>query len=98
MTRIEKIRQMPDDELAEFLNMVAALNEHVVMPKEPNAVRNMTDVELANYMSDLDGCDHLRICTGGCPIEVATDCKDMCSECSLRWLREEGPLMDGVGV
>lgn len=58
----------------------------------------MTDVELADYISDLDSHDYLCACSNGCPTEDDTDCKDMCAECSLRWLRDDGPLMDEEGV
>ncbi len=97
MTRIEKIRQMTDEELAEFLSNVANMNGLECMLKDSGAVRNMTDVELADYMSDLDNRDYLLICPDNCPIEPSTDCKDRCAECTLGWLREEGPLMDGEG-
>lgn len=68
MTRIEKIRQMTDEELAEFLSKV-----------------------------DLE--DRLQTChERPCPDRAAvTRFVDPCAVCMLRWLREEGPLMDGEG-
>ena len=65
MTRIEKIRQMTDEELAEFLSKFA-----------PGA---------CVWMSCPD------------PHTLAKGA-DRCTECFLRWLRDEGPLMDGEGV
>ena len=98
MTRIEKIRQMTDEELAEFLSKVASYAGNEGLMEAPEAVRGMTDVELANHLCNLDDADYLGTCTGACPIGSATDCNDMCAECCLRWLRAEGPLMDEDGV
>ena len=69
MTRFEKIRQMTDEELAEFLSMI-------------------------------DTADKLQICPErACPDRAAVaGFVDPCAVCMLRWLREEGPLMDGDGV
>lgn len=97
MTRIEKIRQMTDDELADFLSTVAGMNGNKDMLEDIHTVRDMTDSELAGYLSDLDDRDHLQICTGACPNDDDT-CKSPCAVCARDWLREEGPLMDGDGV
>ena len=97
MTRIEKIRQMTDEELAEFLSKVASYDGKERRMEAPETVRGMTAVELANYLSDLDAADYLGTCTNNCPIDSNTDCDDVCAECCLRWLHSEGPLMDGEG-
>lgn len=70
MTRIEKIRQMTDEELAELL---------------------MTG----------DISERLTYCAGGpCTVDTNFDelPEDACKQCMVRWLREEGPLMDGEGA
>lgn len=96
MTRIEKIRQMTDEELAEFLSSIAGMNGANNMLVDVSTVRDMTDVELSVYLSDLDGSDHLSMCTGACPSDDI-DRSSPCAECMMDWLREDGPLMDGEG-
>lgn len=97
MTRIEKIRQMPDEELAEFLSKVAELNDGPDVLLQPDYVRNMPDHELAGYLCALDHLDTLKTCNGGyCPAGFSGG-GSHCVECFLRWLREEGSLMDGEG-
>ena len=100
MIRIEKIRQMPDEELAEFLSKVAVMNKHKSINKVQSAaaVRNMSDVELANHLAELDRRDHLYTCTDNCGCERTPGIKNDCAECMMAWLREEGPLMDGEGA
>ena len=62
-------------------------------------IRQMTDEELAEFLSKVDSADKLRTC----PELVCPDRDhlgkgvDLCAVCMLRWLREEGPLMDGEG-
>lgn len=97
MTRIEKIRQMTDDELADFLSTVAGWNGYEDIQEDVHTVRDMTDSELAGYLSDLDAIDHLQICTGACP-NYDGIFKSPCAVCAWYWLWEEGPLMDGDGV
>lgn len=97
MTRIEKIRQMTDAELADFLSTVAGWNGHEDILEDVHTVRDMTDSELAGYLSDLDDADHLQICTGACPNDDDT-CKSPCAVCVRNWLREEGPLYGRGGV
>ena len=97
MKRIDRIRQMPDEELEELLFAVAAYSGKEELMEAPETVRGMTDIELANHLSNLDAADCLGTCTDHCPIDSVTDCDDVCAECCLRWLQSEGPLMDGEG-
>lgn len=96
MTRIEKIHHMTDEELAEFLSKIAGMNGNNDMLVDVPTVRDMTDVEFAVYLSDLDDSDHLSMCTGACPSDDI-DRRSPCDGCMMDWLRREGPLMDGEG-
>lgn len=62
-------------------------------------IRQMTDEELAEFLSKVDAADKLRTCAEyACPDPDIHEGVDPCAVCMLRWLREEGPLMDGEGV
>ena len=98
MTRIEKIRQMTDEELAEFQSDVSWRNRTAYTLLGASAVQGMTDAALANYLSSADRYDHLCICQDNCPSDCSPGIEDVCAECALIWLRAEGPLMDGEGV
>lgn len=98
MTRIEKIRQMTDEELAEFLSKVAELNDGPDVLLPPDYVRNMQDRELSGYLCALDHLDTLKTCNDGCRPPDFSGGGSHCVECFLHWLREEGPLMDGEGA
>lgn len=95
MTRIEKIRQMTDEELAEFLSKVAAENDSAELLVSPDTLRRMPDAEVANLLERLDRSDWLPTCTDNCPLDYSTGIKNQCAECALKWLQSEGPLMDG---
>lgn len=97
MTRIENVRQMTDEELAEFLYDVSQKNRRACALLDASAVQGMTDAALANYLSSVDRHDHLRICSYNCPSDCSPGIEDLCAECALNWLRSEGPLMDGEG-
>lgn len=62
-------------------------------------IRQMTDEELAEFLSKVDWEDRLRICPErSCPDRATmAGFVDPCEVCMLCWLREEGPLMDGEG-
>lgn len=97
MTRIEKIRQMTDEELAEFLYDVSQKNQRACALLDASAVQDMADVALANYLSSADRHDCLHICPDNCPRDCSPGIEDLCAECALHWLQSEGPLMDGEG-
>ena len=62
-------------------------------------IRQMTDEELAEFLSKVDAADKLRTCAEyACPDRTFAEGVGPCAVCMLRWLREEGPLMDGEGV
>ena len=62
-------------------------------------IRQMTDEELAEFLSKVDAADKLQTCKDqGCPDPDIPAGVDPCARCMLRWLREEGPLMDGEGA
>ena len=63
-------------------------------------IRQMTDEELAEFLSKVDSSDKLMTCTEqACPDpDLLNEGVDPCAVCMLRWLREEGPLMDGEGA
>lgn len=97
MTRIEKIRQMTDKELAEFLSKVAAENDGTELLVTPDTLRRMPDAEVANLLERLDRSDWLHTCANNCPADCSPRIKNQCAECTLIWLNSEGPLMDGEG-
>ena len=73
MTRIEKIRQMTDEELAEFLSKVDLADRLQTCPERSCPERSCPDrAAVAGFV-------------------------DPCAVCMLCWLRREGPLMDGEG-
>lgn len=98
MTRIEKIRQMTDDELAEFLSKVAAENDSAELLVSPDTLRRMPDAEVANLLERLDSSDWLHTCADNCPLDYSPGIKNQCAECTLNWLQAEGPLMDREGA
>ena len=98
MTRIEKIRQMTDEELAEFLSKVVAENDSAELLVSPDTLRRMPDAEVANLLERLDRGDWLNTCTGNCSKDYSPGIKNQCAECALIWLNSEGPLMDGEVV
>lgn len=63
--------------------------------KRIDRIRQMTDEELAEFLSKVDLEDRLRICPErSCPDRAAmASFVDPCDVCMLAWLREEGPLM-----
>lgn len=97
MTRIEKIRQMTDEELAEFLYEVTIRNGTAELLVPPDTLRRMPDAEVANLLERMDRRDRLHTCTDNCPPDYSPGIKNQCAECALIWLLEEGPLMDGEG-
>ena len=97
MPRIEKIRQMTDKELAEFLSKVAAGNNRTELLVTPDALRRLPDTEAANLLERLDRSDFLHTCTDNCPLDYSPGIKNQCAECALKWLQSEGPLLDGEG-
>ena len=98
MTRIEKIRQMTDEELAEFLSKCADYGNSRDMLLSTDSVRGMSDADLGVYLLALDMGDLLKMCNDKCAHYGAVTCGKQLTECGLNWLREEGPLMDGEGV
>lgn len=98
MRRIEKIRQMTDEELAEFLSKVVAENDSAELLVSPDTLRRMPDAEVANLLERLDRGDWLNTCTGNCFEDCSPGIKNQCAECALIWLNSEGPLMDGEVV
>ena len=62
-------------------------------------IRQMTDEELAEFLSKVDSADSLQSCSErSCPDRAAVaSFDDLCAVCMLDWLREEGPLMDEEG-
>lgn len=64
-------------------------------------IRQMTDEELAEFLSKVDTADKLQTCPKRtCPdraVVAASSFVDPCAVCMLTWLREEGPLMDEEG-
>lgn len=64
-------------------------------------IRQMTDEELADVLLALDNEQLRGFCTGACIDEsenLDEITQDHCRACMVRWLREEGPLMDGEGA
>lgn len=62
-------------------------------------IRQMTDEELAEFLSKVDSADRLQSCSERlCPDRATVaSFDDPCAVCMLAWLREEGPLMNGEG-
>ena len=50
--------------------------------KNGDAIRAMTDEELAQYMGDVQTW-------GGCPNYGARNCTENCADCWLDWLKQE---------
>ena len=97
MTRIEKIRQMTDEALEDFLSRVADKGNSRDMLLLPGAVRDMPDADLGVYLLALDVGNVLRICDTRSDHYGTATCGKMLTACGLRWLHSEGPLMDGEG-
>lgn len=58
-------------------------------------IRQMTDEELAEFLSNFDsGICRRQSCPDTSTLAAGAD---RCAACFLLWLRSEGPLMDGEG-